>query len=70
MKKVGDIMQELGFRKEAPDSVKEAFLKHLIHAATGQVVETPSEKKQRIHEAGEQLCFDFTKEKSPPKRTG
>jgi hypothetical protein len=45
MKKIGDLMQEMGFRKDAPDSVKEAFIKHLIKSATGVEVQTPSEKR-------------------------
>lgn len=48
MKKIGDIMAEMGFRKDAPDSVKEAFIKHLIQSSTGVVVETPSEKKEKL----------------------
>jgi hypothetical protein len=45
MKKIGDIMQEMGFRKNASDSVKEAFIKHLIKNAYGVEVQTPSEKR-------------------------
>jgi uncharacterized protein YihD (DUF1040 family) len=45
MKKVGDLMKEMGFNKDAPDSAKEAFIKHLIKAATGHDVVTPTEKK-------------------------
>jgi hypothetical protein len=48
MKKMGDLMQEMGFRKDAPDSVKEAFLKHLIKSATGVDVVTPSEKAAQL----------------------
>lgn len=48
MKKIGDLMAEMGFRKEAPESLKEAFLKHLIKNATGVEVETPSEKAQKL----------------------
>ena len=44
MKKVGDLMAELGFREDAPDSVKEAFIKHLIRASEGVEVQTPTEK--------------------------
>ena len=44
MKKIGDLMAELGFNKNAPDSVKEAYIKHLIKASTGVNVTTPSEK--------------------------
>jgi len=47
MKKIGDLMQEMGFRKDAPDSVKEAFIKHLIKNTTGIQVQTPSEKRNQ-----------------------
>lgn len=33
MKKVGDLMKELGFNDEASDDVKKAFIKHLIKEA-------------------------------------
>lgn len=46
MKKIGHLMQELGFKKDAPDSVKEAFIKHLIKTSMGVTVPTPSEKKE------------------------
>lgn len=67
-------MKEMGFRKDASDSVKEAFVKHLIKSATGVDVQTPSEKrlaaqkpKRAQPEALEkrpepvQLVFDFIK---------
>ncbi|MEK6774809.1 MAG: hypothetical protein AABY64_12775 [Bdellovibrionota bacterium] len=69
MKKIGDLMTEMGFRKEAPQSAKEAFLKHLIRAAEGVHVTTPLEKKEieknnipqiptfEAHQV--QLSFDF-----------
>lgn len=44
MKRVGQLMQEMGFNKNAPDSVKEAFIKHLIRASEGVNVTTPSER--------------------------
>jgi hypothetical protein len=74
MKRVGQLMAELGFNKDAPNSVKEAFLKHLIKASEGVNVTTPSEKSeilanpksvfsldQRRGELGqgEQLSFNF-----------
>lgn len=71
MKKVGDIMKEMGFNKEAPDSVKEAFIKNLIKSATGVTVETPSEKaaarslsKATDMKPAQQLSFDFTSNKN------
>ena len=45
MKKIGDLMKEIGFNPNSRDSVKEAFVKHLIKQATGLNVQTPSEKK-------------------------
>lgn len=59
MKRLGDLMAEMGFRKDAPDSVKEAFLKHLIKQSTGITVQTPSEKKQAQSHEPEQLSFNF-----------
>lgn len=61
MKKLGDIMNELGFNKNAPDSVKEAFIKNLIKSAYGVEVQTPSEKAEMEKKQSEQLSFDFTK---------
>lgn len=69
MKKIGDLMKELGFNKEAPDSVKEAFIKHLIKASAGVNTITPSEKNTIKNSPNvsalafpEQLSFDFLKE--------
>lgn len=60
MKKIGDIMAELGFREDAPNSVKEAFIKHLIKSSTGVEVETPSEKKEKLAaENPVQLSFNL-----------
>ena len=71
MKKIGDIMKEMGFREDASNSVKEAFIKNLIRSAYGVDVETPSEKRtivikkltgQSTEEAKpKQKSFDFTK---------
>lgn len=67
MKKMNELMRDLGFNKNAPDSVKEAFIKHLIKASTGVDVLTPSERKE-IDEnptkfvqfkTPQQLSFDF-----------
>ncbi len=45
MKKIGDLMKEIGFNPNGSDAVKEAFVKNLIKQAYGQNVPTPSEKK-------------------------
>ena len=71
MKKIGDIMTEMGFRKDAPDSVKEAFIKHLIHAATGVVVKTPSEKREPKKSEDKnpiQLSFNFDQDQGRTKQ--
>lgn len=46
-------MKEMGFREQALDSVKEAFVKHLIKVSMGIEIETPSEKKHKKLKAGE-----------------
>lgn len=71
MKKAGQILKEMGFKENAPDSLKEAFVRHLIKAATGyEVAPGPSERRelasQRKHVSGEQLSFDFS---GAPKET-
>lgn len=74
MKKIGDLMAELGFNKDAPNSVKEAYIKHLIKASTGVNVTTPSEKKEMAEnpqrvvslKTPQQLSFDFSEEKPTP----
>jgi hypothetical protein len=47
MKKLGDLMKELGFNPESPVSAQEAFIKHLIREAYGVDVETPTERRDR-----------------------
>ncbi|MCC2677926.1 MAG: hypothetical protein K0R29_502 [Pseudobdellovibrio sp.] len=60
MKSSGQIMQELGFNKNASDSAKAAFLKHLFKAATGCEVQTPSfETKISKAPPAMQLSFDL-----------
>lgn len=66
-------MQELGFKQDAPDSVKEAFIKHLVKASTGVNIMTPSEKREieanpeRVVfiQSSQQLSFDFIDEAGP-----
>ena len=61
MKKVGDLMAELGFRAEGSDSVKRAFIENLVRAAGGEKVRpiptrTPLPKSAQKEE---QLSFNF-----------
>lgn len=64
-------MKEMGFNKDAPVATQEAFLKHLIKAATGASVITPTEKKiiqenpDKIVQFPKQLSFDFADEEFP-----
>lgn len=63
MRKIDDLMKDLGFREDASDEVKIAFIKNLARAAYG--VELPSPRKtkkdQKVKESkkGEQLSFSF-----------
>lgn len=71
MKKLNELMKEMGFNPNASDSVKEAFLKHLIKNSTGADVMTPSEKKivtanpLKIVNFPKQLSFEFDETASP-----
>lgn len=71
LKKISQLMNELGFNKESSDSVKEAFVKHLIKKSMGINVQTPSEIKiiqnnpEDFINFPAQLEFDFAEEKPP-----
>lgn len=68
MKKIGDILKEMGFNENAPMSAKEAFVKHLIKSSLQVDVITPTEKKiiqdnpDKIVQFPKQLSFDFEDE--------
>jgi hypothetical protein len=69
MKKIGDIMQEMGFNKSAPDSVKEAFIRHLIKASVGVEVParpaaSPAPETVFVNDDDSQLSFEFGKDES------
>lgn len=76
MKKISELMDELGFDPEGSPAVKEAFLKYLIKASEGTHVLTPSEralikanptqiKVLPQFKRAEQLAFDFANETQP-----
>ena len=77
MKKVSELMKEMGFNQNAPVATQEAFIKHLIKAATGADVITPTEKKiirenpDKIVQFPKQLTFDFADEEiaTPAKKS-
>ena len=52
MRRLGEIMEEMGFKKSSSEAVQKAFIRHLIHAANGTTV--PAQEGPR----GEQLAFD------------
>jgi hypothetical protein len=65
MKKMNELMKDLGFNPNGSDSVKEAFIKNLIKASYGVDVVTPTDKKiiqanpDKIVQFPNQLAFDF-----------
>jgi len=76
MKKISELMDELGFDPEGSPTVKEAFVKYLIKASEGVNVLTPTEKtlikadpiKIKVlptAQAPEQLSFAFHKDAQP-----
>jgi len=66
MKKIGELMEELGFNKDAPDSVKEAFIRHLIKVSTGTVV-PPREALKKVKPEDQQLSFTIEENPSSKK---
>ena len=74
MKKINQLMKELGFNEKGSDAVKEAFIKNLIKASTGVDIITPSEKKiiqnnpDKFLQFPNQLSFDFITEESRKKK--
>lgn len=69
MKKVGELMAELGFKKDSPRATQEAFIKHLIRSAENTYLTTPSEKveieKNKLPQITETLTPARTEEKIP-----
>lgn len=74
MKKVSEIMKELGFRPEGSDEVKKAFIKNLIKQSNHQEAQRrfykdssseamQKEKTEESEESYEQLSL-FTKKRS------
>lgn len=68
MKKLNQLMEELGFRKDAPLDAKKSFIKNLIRQAYGgDVIELDdflrnskkTSKPKQQSSANGQLSFDF-----------
>jgi hypothetical protein len=57
MRRVGDLMKDLGFNAEAPIETQKAFIRHLIRAANGAPPPTPIQAAQAAPKEA-QLSFD------------
>lgn len=60
MQRIGDLLKELGFNKDAPLETQKAFVKHLIQAAERPTQPIPQEKVETVTEKlpPTQLSFD------------
>ena len=61
MRRIGDLMSDLGFNKDAPLEAQKAFIRHLVRAAGGTVGNPEPLKSGAIERPsvpGEQLSFD------------
>ena len=56
MRRIGDVMKELGFNKESDEDTQKAFIRHLIKAANVSQFQRKSNKMQI---EPQQLSFDF-----------
>ncbi|MGE0633586.1 MAG: hypothetical protein AB7O96_14330 [Pseudobdellovibrionaceae bacterium] len=65
MRKVGDIMKELGFTKDSPKATQEAFIRHLIKAAYGVDVRTPSQELKLVTQENLEKEKPKIKEETP-----
>ena len=62
MRKLGDMMKDLGFNKESSVDVQKAFIRHLVEAAK---VSDISRRNRTLVQAEEQLSFDFEGSAAP-----
>ena len=72
MKKVGELMKEIGFREGASEEVAKAFIKNLIRQAYGVEVKEAFAAANPPASKGpakpEQLAFDLGPSAARPKR--
>lgn len=71
MKRAGDILKDMGFRKDAPASLQEAFFRHLIRAANlmpNRNEETQDHKHQLAVPVQLEFSFDETFTNLDPAR--
>ena len=62
MRPIGEILQELGFNKDAPLETQKAFFRHLVRHAEASCPPKPNyqtkAKDDSVTESSEQLSFD------------
>ena len=56
MRRIGDLMADLGFNKDSNEDTQKAFIRHLIRAAN---VSQFQRKSSKIQAEPVQLSFDF-----------
>lgn len=57
MRRIGDLMREMGFKADSPEPTQRAFFRHLVRAAELTSARNSSQKFE-LARAGEQLSFD------------
>lgn len=65
MRRIGDLMKDLGFDKNGSVETQKAFIKHLIQAAQVSQIDRKS-KKIETQSQPEQLSFNFEEPEAPP----
>lgn len=66
MQRIGDLLKELGFKKDSDEEVQKAFVRHLIKAAE---VSKNQRQSMEIGQLPEQLSFDLGPSSSQLKPT-
>lgn len=56
MRRIGDIMKDLGFNQDAPEATAEAFVRHLVEAAKVSEIQR---KSRPVAKEAVQMSFDF-----------
>ncbi len=57
MRRIGDLMRDMGFNSDAPEGTREAFFRHLVQAAHATSPRIPSQTTEQ-KPADIQLSFD------------
>jgi hypothetical protein len=56
MRRIGDLMKDLGFNKDAPEETAKAFIRHLVEAAKVTEIQR---KSRPVAQETHQLSFDL-----------